>query len=147
MKVHNDEYSEKESAGKSTSRNLFELAWDVKELSELNSTGRSLLVEIEVLSNRMADPLYDRIGDNLSRKVTSIRDKLTLYVKGITRYRRVAATHILVVMISTEDRKQKPYALPVQCMPYKGLKDMEVRKIINQIVQEMVNRGMRVAGE
>ena len=56
------------------------------------------------------------------------------------------ASHLLVVMISTEDRKAKPYAMPVQCISYKGLKDAEVRNIANRIIQEMQKRGMKVAG-
>ena len=49
-------------------------------------------------------------------------------------------------MISAEDRKKKPYAIPVQCIAYKGLKDAEVRNIANSIIREMHKRGMKVAG-
>ena len=50
-------------------------------------------------------------------------------------------------MISTEERSKKPYALPVQCLPYKGLKDGEVREIGNKVIQEMHKRNMKVAGK
>ena len=49
-------------------------------------------------------------------------------------------------MISPEQRSSKPYALPVQCIAYKSLKDSEVRKIANKLVKEMSVRGMKVAG-
>ena len=49
-------------------------------------------------------------------------------------------------MISTEERNRKPYALPVQCLPYKGLKDSEIWDIGNKVIQEMHKRGMKVAG-
>ncbi|XP_065889311.1 uncharacterized protein [Dysidea avara] len=49
-------------------------------------------------------------------------------------------------MISTEDRRRKPYALPVQCVPYKGLSDSKVRDLANNIISEMVKRKMNVAG-
>jgi len=49
-------------------------------------------------------------------------------------------------MISNEERNNKSYALPVQCLPYKGLSDMKVRELANYIIQEMVKRRMKVAG-
>lgn len=124
-----------------------QLAWDVKELSALNDAGRSLITEIEMLVSKMSDPMYDAVEDNLARKLTSTREKLVSFVRGVTKFKRTAATHILVVMISTEDRKQKPYAIPIQCLPYKGLKDMEVRDLIDKIIKEMVDRNMKVAGK
>ena len=73
-------------------------------------------------------------------------DLACTFVKRVTKYKRVAATHILVLMISPEQRTSKPYALPVQCIAYKSLKDSEVRKIANELVKEMSLRGMKVAG-
>ena len=64
----------------------------------------------------------------------------------MTRHQQTAASHILVFMISTEDRRRKPYALPVQCVPYKGLSDSKVRDLANNIISEMVKRKMNVAG-
>ena len=75
----------------------------------------------------------------------SVREKLTMFVKRVSRYRRTPASHLLVVMISTEDRRRKPYALPVQCIAYRSLKDAEVRHIANRVIQEM-KRNMKVAG-
>ena len=66
---------------------------------------------------------------------------------GVYRHRRTAATHILVVMISTECRKKKPYALPIQCVSYTGMTVTELRRILNNIVSEMVKRGMKVTGK
>lgn len=145
LKELNDEYCEKQSSG-STDKVLFRLAWDLKELSSLNDMGRLLLADGEVLSDKASNPTYDKIRDNFASKLTAYRDKLTSFYASVTRYRRTAATHILIIMISPEDRKKKPYAIPVQCVPYKGLKDMEVRELINKVIQEMVNRGMKVAG-
>jgi len=49
-------------------------------------------------------------------------------------------------MISNEERDKKPYALPVQCIPYKGLSDSMVRQLANKIIREMNARNMKVAG-
>ena len=68
------------------------------------------------------------------------------FIKGVTCHQRTAATHILVFMISNEERRKKPYAIPVQCIPYKSLSDSKVRELANQIIHEMTNRKMKVAG-
>ena len=49
-------------------------------------------------------------------------------------------------MISCEERRTKPYAIPVQCIPYKGLGDMKVCQLANNIIREMVTRNMKIAG-
>ena len=51
---------------------MLKLAWDVQELSAINDVGRTLLVECEVLSDKLKDPIYDAIKDNFARKVTSL---------------------------------------------------------------------------
>ena len=49
-------------------------------------------------------------------------------------YKRTAATHVFVVMISTQSRSRKPYALPVQCIPYVSMSREDVRKILNDLI-------------
>ena len=44
-------------------------------------------------------------------------------MRRVSRHRRTPANHLLVVVISAEDRiKKKPYAIPVQCIAYEGLR-------------------------
>lgn len=83
---------------------------------------------------------------NIPRKLTNLRAHATLFVKGGTCLRRTAATHLLVFMISPESRSQKPYALPIQCVPYKGLSVGAIRALQNKIIEEMVKRKMKMAG-
>ena len=49
-------------------------------------------------------------------------------------------------MINSEDQRKKPYALPGQCIPYKGLSDMKIYQLANNIISEMVKQEMNVAG-
>ena len=79
-------------------------------------------------------------------QLRSLRLKLNSFTKGVTQHQRTPATHVLVFMISTEDRRKRPYALPVQCIPYKGLTDAKIRKLANKIITEMTKRKMNVAG-
>ena len=54
--------------------------------------------------------------------------------------------HNYAILISPEDRKRKPYALPVQLIPYVGMGQENIRKVLNNLVLKMKEMGMRVAG-
>ena len=62
------------------------------------------------------------------------------------RFRRKPATHVFVFMISSELRDKKPYALPVKCIPYAGLTETDLQKLVNKLVNTMVTHGLKVAG-
>ena len=143
----NATYSEKQQSGRSSEKTLIELAWKVKELSDLNDCGRGLLRKVAAVADLLTQQeqcIWER--ENVPRHLATIRDGLTLFVKRVTRHKRTAATHLLVFMISSEERKKKPYALPVQCLPYKGLSDAKVRELANKIIREMTRLNLKVAG-
>ena len=125
---------------------MMQLAWNVKDLGDLNEHGRKIINESDEIKQKMHDSTYDKVVNNFAKKLSSFRESAKEFVKRVTKYKRISATHILVVMISPEERSSKPYALPIQCIPYKSLKDSEVRQIANRIVKEMVSRKMKVAG-
>lgn len=108
-------------------------------------TGRKIIVTCESLKDKLEDPSYDRVLQNVAQQYGSLRKQLEAFVSGVIRDRRTPATHILVIMISPEERNRKPYALPVQCLSYKGLKDMTVRSLADKVIKEMTDRGMKVA--
>ena len=47
-------------------------------------------------------------------KTADWKNNLVGAIKGVYCYWRTAATHVMVIMISTETCNKKPYALPVQ---------------------------------
>ena len=49
-------------------------------------------------------------------------------------------------MISPEARDRKPYAMPVQLVPYAGLTQKKIRSLINGVIKEMVKRKLEVCG-
>ena len=53
----------------------------------------------------------------------------------------------VVFMISSVLCNQKPYALPVQCIPYAGLKETDIFRLVSALAKEMVSHGMNVAGK
>ena len=47
---------------------------------------------------------------------------------------------------SAELRNRKPYAIPVQCLPYASLREQDMRRMVNNLIEEMVKLGMNIAG-
>ena len=86
-----------------------DLAWKVKELSDLDDCGRELLrrlVALADLLDQQQHSIWER--ENVPRRLAVIRDNLSSFVKRVTCHRRTAATHLLVFMISSEERNKKP---------------------------------------
>ena len=125
----NSEYSLKLQSGAQREREWIILAWKVKELNELNENGRQLHSDINLLINKMGQDTH--LEENIPSQLSNVRQKLVSFIKGVTRHQRTPATHILVFMISSEERRRKPYALPVQCVPYKTLTDSKIRSLAN----------------
>lgn len=64
----------------------------------------------------------------------------------MTHFKRTPATHIFVLMISFELRDKKPYALPVQCLPYAGLKAVDIRRLVSALCRKIMSYGMKISG-
>ena len=110
-------------------------------------SGRQLKVDISVCLDHLNDKGTDVVQQNVALAVSNITNKLTHFVQSLSKFQRKAASHIWVVMISPEARRTKPYALPVQCFPYKNLNASRAREMIEQVIKEMNDRNMAVAGK
>lgn len=146
LKHANDKFSEK-LLKKSTDKEMFSLCWSVDELGRLNESGRKLCVEIDDLLAVLDDPSTDIIRQNVARRITKVQDVLLSFIRGVTKYQRHTATHVLVTMVSPIQRNKKPYALPVSCIPYGSLTESKARTHIKCIITEMQKRKMKVAGK
>ena len=129
----NTEYEEKLEAGHTSDQTMFSLSWDIEELNRLNSEGRSLRTEISAAIDVCNPDTSEQ--HNLPRKLTSIRKQLSEFIRKVTHFRQKPATHIFVLMISSTLRNQKPYALPVQCVPYAGLKELDIQRLVSALVR------------
>ena len=125
---------------------MFSLSWEIKELNALSKSGHLELVEIKSLIDVLSKDDADIQSTNLPRRLSSLKTKMTDFVKRLSRFRRTPATHIFVVMVSSELRRKKPYALPVQCLPYAGMTEKDIRRLISDLICEMVKLGMSVRG-
>lgn len=68
------------------------------------------------------------------------------YLRNLFKKKRICATHILVFMVADEQRNSKPYAIPIQYVPYKGIRDQEVRDLTKEIKVEMTKAHLKVVG-
>ena len=108
---------------------------------------RHTIVCLDLIISKLPTEECDR-SVNIPRSLHKIRQIFCTFIKGAVLHQHITATHVLVFMISNEEiNRQKPYALPVQCLPYKGLSDAKVWKLANEIINEMIRRGMKVAGK
>lgn len=84
----------------------------------------------------------------VSKCTRSLKDDKYKYLCNLyAKKRQPAATHVLVFLVSEERRNRKPYALPVQYIPYKSIKDQHVRDYVNKIKEAMVSAGMKPVGK
>lgn len=140
-------YEEKQKAGNSSEKTMLSLLWDLEELNRLNKQGRALITSISVALDVITMPQQAQREENLARQLAAIRVKMRDVVKGVYRFRRTPATHCFVMMISSASRDRKPYAIPIQCFPYAGLKESDMRCLVTNIIKEMIGQGMKVAGK
>ena len=143
----NATYSEKLQSSRYNDKDLIKLSWKIKELGDLNEMGRKLHSNIDVLSTKIGENHSSWLQDNIPSQLKDIHNNLVTFIRGVTHHQRTAATHILVFMISNEEWRKKPYMIPVQCLPYKGLSDSKVQEFSNKIIVDMNKRKMKVAGE
>ena len=134
----NGVYSRAILAGTSSEQKLMELSWSVVGFEKLVENGRNLQDELRTF--------MQGIGSANTGGLTSMLSSLLTYLKDLFSKKRIAATHVLVFMISDELRNRKPYALPVRFMPYKSLTDSKLRELEVQLEEAMRNAGMTVVG-
>ena len=118
---------------------------DIEELKAINIEFRKICRDITCCLNVCGDGSHQE--RNIPRKLTTIRSSLCGLIKRMAHFRRDPATHIFVLMVSSDTRDRKPYALPVQCVPYAGLKETDVRSLVSSLCKEMVTLGMKVSGK
>ncbi len=89
----NSAYEEK-LGGKHTEQTMYALSREIEELKSLQKDGRSLHTELSALCGIVATLGADLQQHNIPSKLTSLRKTLCEVIKGVTRFKREASTHI-----------------------------------------------------
>lgn len=71
----------------------------------------------------------DSILENILNYLSSLQTDMDDFLKQLYSEKRVAATHLMVFMITDEARNFKPYALPVRVLPYASMTHDRLRKL------------------
>ena len=117
------------------------LSWEILECTNLLAkvdTFTSFYKEMEEGEKSVAD-----IATIHKVRQQELKD----YLREVFKKRRVAATHVLIVMISDERRMNKPYAMPIQFIPYKSLPDHYIRDLTAVVKKKMEEHKLKVVGK
>lgn len=99
--------------GKATDKTLYALGWTIDELSRLTEECRALGVELMNLLEKLEDESTDIVRSNVARTLTVCQERLRTFIKGVTRHKRMPASHILVTMIRVKETKSHMLYLSV----------------------------------
>ena len=110
----------------------------MEELRRLVDQSRTCIATTSSVIELVSSITADLVGSNIARKLATLREILTSFMKDLSRHRREMATHniILVLMISSDTRSTKSYALPVQCLPYRSLTHRQMRTIVSALIKK-----------
>lgn len=86
-----------------------------------------LRVGVSWLIGKIQDPECDLTAANLPRRLHEVQN--STFTTALTKYTRMVATHIFVFMISPSKRDKKPYAIPIQCVSYCGMKRLHFENL------------------
>lgn len=95
----------------------------------------------------VGDDNGDGDGSVATINLGSLQSNLLSYLKDLFSKKCIAASHLLVFMITDELRNRKPYAIPVRFLPYKSLTDVKTRELEQELEDAMRSTGMTVVGE
>ena len=123
-------YQRKQQQEQVNNSTLMELCWNCAELNLLLQQAQSML---QIRSPHDLQTFFEQF-------------KHLQYLSGLFKKKRQAATHVLVLLASDEERKQKPYAMPIQYIPYNQIKDQYIRDVTCKAKEEFMAAGVLVVG-
>lgn len=138
-----DSYDKVLQASRPSEKSMMELSWDLVGYEELQKQNKDLSQEIvSIITNFVCGQ-----QQVVKTSMVKLRDKLLGYFKELYSKKRIAATHLMIFMISDELRNTKPYAIPVRFMPYRSITDAKLRELELQIEDAMVTVNMVAVGK
>ena len=122
--------------------------WNVIEFQTLLQQAQLLKQAYEAeLNNLHPAPVTPDMLRRVKGFLRALASEVKSYLRNLFKKMRIAATHVLVLMLSDERHQNKPYALPVRYIPYRSLRDQYVRDFTKDIKQHMTQRGMTIVGK
>lgn len=143
-----EDYRKKFENRSTPEENLKNANWNVVEFQTLLQQAQFLKGAYEEQLACLNPAVY------LVRHMLNIRTSLRGLVKEVKGYlrnlfkkKRIAAIHVLVLMLSDERRNKKPYALPIRYVPYRSLRDQYVRDLNKDVKLKMQEKELNLVGQ
>ena len=76
----------------------------MEELKRLVDTCQQLISSVTVVIEVLDDPMMDMIQENIAHRLDNIRKLVSMFTRDLSRHQRTPASHIFVMMISSEQR-------------------------------------------
>jgi len=70
-----------------------------------------------------------------------------IFLNNLFKKKRQAADHAMVIMVADERRRQKPYAVPVQLVPYHSIRDQQLQGLLENCHAEARKLGLIPVGK
>ena len=134
MQSSGDEFNRLASKKKQKS-----LSWEIVEVVDLLQKAENIAQLLDEIKHK----------PQVHHRTVLIANKreISAYLRNLYKKRRTAATHVLVVMVADEQRNRKPYAVPIQYLPYHRIRDDDVRNIIEDVIVHMKQYNLQCIGE
>ena len=127
-----DAYTKKFNAPNTSHELLKVLCWERIEFNTLLQQAQCFIEKYETTKACLCQKA-PREKDVVSALQNVEHDALTYFRNLFVKKRQPGTTHVLLFLVSDERQNKKPYALPVQYIPYKSIKDHYVRDMTDTI--------------
>ena len=141
-----EDYRKKFDKRSTSEENLKNANWNVVEFQTLLQQAQELKGGYEEQLSYL-NPAVPHNLQAISNLLRGLAGDSKTCLRNLFKKKRVAATHVLVMMLSDERRNKKPYALPVRYVPYKSLRDQYIRDLTKDVKQVMQTKGLNLVGE
>lgn len=121
---------------------LMTSCWNVADYNQLSQQAEAFLQQYRLLKALLDEGQNVQAREQLSKIKTGYRD----YLRNLYKKKRRAATHVMVILAADEERSQKPYAVPVQYIPYHSIKDQFIRDMTAGIKRALTALNVLVVG-
>ena len=88
-------------------------------------------------------PGCPRVQD-VARGLRELREDLLKYLQNLfVTKQQPPATHVLAILVSEDSQNNKPYAIPVQFVPYSSIRDQYIRDLTAIVKTVMVKMDLK----
>ena len=144
LKNADEIYQTKFNSPNASQSMLMHLCWETVEYNTLLQQAQAIHSRLDSLLPFL-NPASPRVVD-VTASLNNMANDWKEYLQNVfVKKRQPAATHVLMLMVSEERRNKKPYALPVQYVPYYSIRDQYIRDLSKEVKTEMTKLGMKTS--